>query len=130
MTIAAAQMPEFKRSSGGGRLVVTWMVLLAFALQSYITQTHIHDATAPARSAIPAGVSQATVAATSPADQEAIACPFCQAVAAAGAFFAAPPVVPAPPLAQARTVASAPVAIGLFLPSAGFSWRSRAPPQS
>jgi hypothetical protein len=126
MSSAAAQVIDMRRS-GAWRAALTWMVLLAFALQSYITQTHIHNPPAPAGRA---AIAEVVSAGGAPADREDIACPFCQAVAAAGAFFAATPVVATLPAAQARTPVSPPAVLGLHLASAGFNWRSRAPPQS
>jgi hypothetical protein len=112
MTSAAAHFAKSRR------LAVIWTVLLAFALQSYITQTHFHP--------LPAAAAQAAA----PAGDEADACPFCEAIAVAGAFFASPPVVFGPPAVEARAAISPPALAGLLVAPAGFSWRSRAPPQA
>lgn len=105
------------------------MVLLAFALQSYITQTHVHPSPAAAG---PAAMATAAISAHDPApdSHEAIACPFCQAIAAAGGFVT-PTLVAVAFLGQAQAAAlpqfeTRPPALA----APGFSWRSRAPPQS
>ena len=110
--------------TGAWRLVVSVILLFAFGLQSYITQTHFH------RPPVAAERLALVAHGPSPADNEATGCPYCQAVAAAGAFFAsATPFLGAPPL---RALAPARPAILLSLANAAvsFSWRSRAPPQS
>ena len=43
MKLAAAHLPSTARSCAQ-RLLVTWVLLLAFTLQSYVTQTHFHGA--------------------------------------------------------------------------------------
>ena len=130
MTVAAAHFPEIGRTSVG-RLVATWILLLAFALQSYVTQTHVHRALIPAASASAAQAAHRTFAqSASPVDDEAVACAFCQAIAAAGAFLSPAGVAVPSLLVQAEAAAAAPTVVGLAIAPAGFSWRSRAPPQS
>lgn len=127
---ATAHFPDIGRA-GAGRLVLTWMVLLAFALQSYITQTHVHHApTAAGRAPMVALVGATSALSPAPADHEAIACPFCQAIAAAGGFFTPAPVAIFLLVGQAESVALPTVDVGLAGAAAGFSWRSRAPPRS
>ena len=130
MNVAAAHVPEIGRTSPG-RFVVTWILLLAFALQSYVTQTHVHRAPSAAESgAIVGVVGQVSARAVPPVHDEGIACPFCQAISAAGAFFS-PAAVELPRLvAQARAAALSQILVGLAIAPAGFSWRSRAPPQA
>ncbi len=125
---ATAHFPDIGRASAG-RPVVTWMVLLAFALQSYITQTHVHYAPAPAvRAPMVAGAISAHSPA--PTDHEAIACSFCQAIAAAGGFVSPAPLALSFLVGQAETAILPPVDVGFAAAAAGFNWRSRAPPQS
>jgi hypothetical protein len=102
------------------------MVLIAFALQAYVTQTHIHSPPIPQIGVASAG--SATAQAPTPADEET-ACPFCQAMAAAGAFVGPPPTAVTLPIVRIEADALPSVVIGLILQAAGFSWRSRAPPQ-
>jgi hypothetical protein len=114
------------------RLAANLVVLLAFALQSYVTQTHFHPETlafdaAPAAKAVP------HASAYNPAlggDQEKV-CPLCQMVASAGAFFLpGPPLVLA--LAACAVVISRLAAAGSprAAAPAGFARGSRAPPQT
>lgn len=108
------------------RRAATWLLVLAFALQSYVTQIHIHHVSAGS-SAIVKVLSKAPAPRSLPGDSGTQDCPLCQAVAHAGAFFA--PVTPLLPL---------PVLWGEFLARAthaqtadGISthdWHSRAPP--
>lgn len=130
---ATAHFPDIGRASAG-RLVVTWMMLLAFALQSYITQTHIHPAPVARAPMVAVGgaISGGAISAHSPApaEHEAIACPFCQAIAAAGGFFSPAALALSFLVGQAGTAVLPPIDVGLAGAAAGFSWRSRAPPQS
>jgi hypothetical protein len=127
---ATAHLPDIGRA-GVGRLVVTWLALLAFAMQSYITQTHIHlDPAAAGRAPIVAVGGAITAHSPAPTEHEEIACPFCQAIAAAGGFVTPAHVALSFLVSQAETAALPPIAVGLAAIAAGFSWRSRAPPQS
>ena len=75
------------RRRGIGRHVITFLMLLAFALQSYLTQTHIHWASETSRqNCVSVCVVQAPHR-SSPFG-EAGDCPLCQAIVHAGAFFA------------------------------------------
>ena len=129
MPAGAANFPESGRA-GAWRLVATWMVLLAFALQSYVTQTHIHPAPFAAdRAPIAQVVGAVSVQVASPLD-EAVACPFCQAIAAAGALHG-PVAVAIDRLVFATLAAHGPPTVaGRATQPAGFSWRSRAPPHA
>jgi hypothetical protein len=123
MNGAAAQVRGIERA-GAWRLLATWVVLLAFALQSYVTQTHVHPSPAPAEA-----VSQMSVPAV-PAGDDTTLCSLCQAIAAAGAFFSPAAVVVALPAVLAQATAAPPAGRSLAAAAASFSWRSRAPPQS
>ncbi|MDE2185099.1 MAG: hypothetical protein KGJ78_18965 [Alphaproteobacteria bacterium] len=106
---------------------MTWILLLAFALQSYITQTHMHPAANPAANApIVKNVSKAP--ASAPADRDALNCPFCQAIAMAGAFFT--PAAPLLFLPALWVMLAAPhVSVILLHPAFARGWHSRAPPR-
>ena len=114
------------------RIVLTLAVLLGFALQSYVTQTHIH---LPGGDGIYAGASADTVTKGSPAHHgdkrspkdDPANCPLCQQILIAGAFVAPPTVAlilpmemafAAPPALSARRHSKSP----------SHSWHSRAPP--
>ena len=123
MNVAAEHLPEIRRA-GARRLVVTWIVLFAFALQSYVTQTHVH------RAPLVEFAGKISADSASPVGDEAIACPFCQAIATAGAFFSPAAIALSPLVVQAEAADLPPIVAGLAIAPAGFSWRSRAPPRS
>jgi hypothetical protein len=119
MKIAATRTAGTKK---GWRFAV-WLILAAFALQSYVVQTHIHDATPAAVSKIFTAIGHGK----SPANNSPLDCPFCQAT-----------------LSDAFVLSSAPfiffLPVGIFLAApdrpgpasydtAAHIWRSRAPPQ-
>ena len=129
MSAAAAQFTDRARP-GAWRLAVTWALLLAFALQSYVTQTHLHPAAVPERAGAAQSVGHAVALPAPPAGEEAIACPLCQAIAAAGSFLAPSLSSTQPPAMLALLLAAGPAAVaGLAATPLGFAWRSRAPPQ-
>ena len=97
MRTAATRVSVVRRRVSGWRYV-TWILVLAFSLQSYVAQTHIHI-TLHTIDRAAAGKPLASTPAhnkKSPAEDGTDACPFCQAVANASAFFApaAPLVLP------------------------------------
>lgn len=108
---------------GSGWQFIACLILIAFTLQSYITQTHIHNAA-------PAAVSKIFTHShgKAPLDDSPVDCPFCQAVAHDGPFHL--PTVPLLILSIAF-VELAPLALRLRDSSEAFahSWRSRAPPK-
>jgi len=122
MRTAAIQLQD-RTGFGRWRLAATWILILAFALQSYVTQTHFHPATIQV-------VAHSSVHTAPPGGSEEVACPLCQAVASAGAFVATDSVATLPIGAWAAFACRAPVRTGLTLTPAGFAWRSRAPPQA
>lgn len=122
MTAAAAQVQDRTRG-GARRLAVTWILLFAFALQSYVTQTHFHE-----RVVQPAP--RVSVQTSSPGGGEALACPLCQAVASAGVFLTPDVTAALSPAVWSILVSPAPAATGRATGPAGFAWRSRAPPRS
>jgi len=108
----------------GWRLIAI-LVMLAFTLQSYVAQTHIHEAAPPASAALIKNLGHNK----SPVDNSPLDCPFCQAVAHDGAFF-----VPDAPILFLAAQWVAMAAPHFFLADhsadANHSWRSRAPPRS
>jgi|SRR5580693_3922914 hypothetical protein len=111
-----------KTRDRGWRFAI-WLVLAAFTLQAYVTQVHIHDAA-------PATVTQAadTVHGKSSGGDNPLDCPFCQAVAQAGAF--ALPATPLLLLSVAGIMLAAPDhPAPASYDSVAHIWRSRAPPQ-
>jgi hypothetical protein len=75
------------RRRGIGSRAITFLLLFAFALQSYLTQTHIHGI-----SGTPAQTCISKCVVHSPISQSplggAAECPLCQAIVHAGAFYA------------------------------------------
>lgn len=122
MRAAAFQFQDGARP-GARRFAVTWILLLAFALQSYVTQTHLH-----AQAFQPAP--RASAHSSSPGDGEALACPLCQVVASAGVFLTPAAMAAVPPGAWSVPISRAPAETGRTTAPAGFAWRSRAPPRS
>lgn len=104
------------------------LVAFAFALQSFLTQTHIHGAPASfggfAIVKIDAGSSGGSKA---PADNSPLDCPYCQAIAHSGLFF-----MPAAPLLRLPVELAhsiiAPDFVQVIKSAAILHQRSRAPP--
>ncbi|HTQ14801.1 MAG TPA: DUF2946 family protein [Rhizomicrobium sp.] len=124
------------QSFGGWRSAFVFLIALAFGLQSYITQTHIHITSGDAQALGFNSTHQPEWSGTSsqsgdrdnhPDKDDPAHCPFCQAVAASGA--AVVPVIPIVPQ---------PISLPAFEPQvrntilhAGtprHNWLSRAPP--
>ena len=108
-----------------GWRVIAILVMLAFSFQSYVAQTHIHEAAAPATAALIKNLGHNK----SPVDNSPLDCPFCQAVAHDAAFF-----VPHSPLlflsAQWVEMAAPHFVLADHSADANHNWRSRAPPHS
>jgi hypothetical protein len=104
-------------------------LLLAFTLQCYAIQTHIHGAPQAADGGpLVKGIEKSIDHGKSPAAPDTADCPICQAIAHTGAFFA-----PAAPLlvlpAWAGPVASPVTLRAIFRAAATHNWFSRAPPR-
>ncbi len=126
MKVAAAYVTGIGRGSAR-RVCVTLILLLAFTLQAFITQTHVHRATSD-RAPIGHVVGQTSATAAAHKSDEAIACPFCQAMLVAGAFFTPAPTILSTPASLAVALAPPLISVGRTTAAASFSWRSRAPP--
>jgi hypothetical protein len=119
------------------RSVVVLVALTAFALQSYVTQTHIHM-TAAAQSSQSAPKMAAKDAKSDPgttprdrypSNQDPANCPLCQEILHAGHYVAPSAVaffLPSQSLSIIPLLAAAPVSLA----PAGYSWQSRAPPRA
>lgn len=128
MRKSATQLADIRRGNPGWR-AVTWLLLLAFTLQTFVTQTHIHGT--------PQGVAGAAVGTVfersspqdkSPIDHSTTACPFCQAIVHAGAFVAAAALLVPRPIDWASHSTRRLIETAISAPFA-HSWQSRAPPQ-
>lgn len=124
MKVAAARCSRIGRTNVASR-VLAFVTILAFALQSFIIQTHIHGGSLNDPAAISAASSLSHSKDShnkSPAD-----CPLCQAVAHTGAFLT--------PTAAAMLLPSSVQNIVLCLVVQAITvarthgWQSRAPPQ-
>jgi hypothetical protein len=124
------------RESGWRRLVLA-VAMLAFALQSYVTQTHIHYASVQAFGLSSADVftpvakdanGKAIPEKKSPANDDPANCPICQAVAHAGQFVTPTAIGFALP---SETVVFIPLAIAALTAreTASHNWQGRAPPR-
>ena len=128
MRTAATRVSLVGRRVSGWRHV-TWILVLAFSLQSYVTQTHIH--------VTPHTIGRVTVGKLlagrpahkkSPAEDGTDVCPFCQAVASASAFFAPTAPLVQPPALWAESIVL-PLRAGAVGDTVAHNWHSRAPPQ-
>ncbi|MGH6888572.1 MAG: hypothetical protein ACREHF_05175 [Rhizomicrobium sp.] len=121
-----AERPTWVDRGGAGWRAVTLVVVLAFTLQSYITQTHLHAQSH-------AGAAQVTLDAPhhgkTPLDEGVGACPFCQATVHAGAFFVPSSPVLVLPASPIGFVSFAPTPAAP-VPGVAHTWYSRAPPPS
>ena len=111
-----------------GFRAIAWVVLLAFTLQSFVTQVHIHgafSASTPAVEKLAGGSSHSKA----PAQNGTSDCPFCQAITHAGAFAA--PSAPGLILQISFAETAAPLLIAVVAAIAPpHPWQSRAPPQA
>ena len=109
---------------------IALLALVAFTLQSFIIQTHIHGVSRNFD-----GTAIVKILASSPAhgkvpvDNSPLDCPFCQAIAHTGAFFT--PAAPILILPSVWTECAAPsFLLCTVARAAARSWQSRAPPQA
>ncbi len=104
------------------------LVLAAFTLQSFVTQTHIHGSQAGAETGI-VKIVHVPSQGQNPLDTSESGCAFCQAVAHSGVFFApsSPALVLPTSWALFFSVASSSIAAASAL---AHDWQSRAPPKA
>jgi hypothetical protein len=119
------EIPAVRRRGIGWQAIV-FLLTLAFALQSYLTQTHIHwTSQTSSRTCVSACVASSPHR-SSPFG-EAADCPFCQAIVHAGAFFA--PAILAIVLPCLRVESPVPAMREFMLRTASVRHgQSRAPP--
>lgn len=113
------------RRAGAGWRALSLVLLLAFTVQSFVTQTHLHGVSAAGDAQI---AFQTPHHGKTPLDEGVAACPFCQAAVHAGAFFAPASPILVLPASSAGFAAYAPVHAALRHTIA-HAWYSRAPPQ-
>jgi hypothetical protein len=128
MTAAAVKSGNI-RHSGSARRIVVFIAMLAFALQSFVTQTHIHGEPRGISGVFKIAAHQSPAQSKAPFDNSRADCPFCQAIIHAGAF-----VTPAAPLLYLPFVWIGTVALVFTAPAAfdadAHDWKSRAPPRA
>ena len=113
--------------AGVARLAITLFALLAFSLQSYVTQIHIHGATWNTAAALDAGKTQQPGKIPASGDQSS--CPICQVIAHAGQFVTPSAVaIVLPALVALHVVVDKDTATVTH--STSHSWKSRAPPRN
>ena len=127
MTAAAAGYSKNGRASLASRFVV-FLVVLVFAFQSYVAQTHIHGQAQSLYGVAKIAAAPSPMPGKLPLDNSPTDCPFCQAVNLAGAF-----ITPAALLFQLPQMWVASVThIVIARDASGavaHDWKSRAPPR-
>jgi hypothetical protein len=119
---ATARSPR----TGAARLAITLFTLLAFTLQSYVAQIHIHGASWNTTQTVDAGT--APQPGKLPVTDDQNSCPICQVIAHAGQFVAPSAVAISRPALTAFHV-TVDKDTAAVTTSASHSWKSRAPPR-
>jgi hypothetical protein len=111
------------------RLGVTLFALLAFALQSYTTETHIHKPALPSWAGIAAALDLGVPVKNgkAPAKQDQQNCPLCQGVAHAGAFVSPATAAALAPTLSVQIIAAV-LDAALSFNTLSHDWQSRGPP--
>jgi hypothetical protein len=129
MTQRAILSMNLPSRSPAMRLLIVLLTLLAFGLQSYITQTHIH--LVPDSFASAAGIVNGKQPQPDrfPANGDPANCPICQEILHTGQF-----ITPSAAVLLLPSIAVSIVAIVTDIPAAAqgtsHTWRSRAPPRA
>jgi hypothetical protein len=118
-----------KAPSSTFRLLVTAFALLTFALQSYVTQTHIHLAPGSFASYSELGAAKKQLPDKFPAQDDPANCPICQEILHSGQF-----VTPTAAATLLPSLSVSIIAIVIHIvvaPEAtSHTWQSRGPPQN
>jgi len=129
-----AKTKALKRHSAptltGWRRALVYAVLVAFALQTYIVQTHIHFA--PAALSQLAGGHEAVPQGSHdkyPANDDPANCPICQEILHSGQYLTPSAAALLLPTLAVSTIAMVDKALP-HLSAPSHSWRGRAPPHS
>jgi len=128
MKTTTAEFAGFQRDSFGWRSIA-WVLAIAFALQSYVIQTHIHGLALSVETSVAGNShSKSSGPAKTPSDDSNSSCPYCQAIIHAGLFLM--------PAAQALYLPSLwavcdtqPTCSSSLAISPAHGWQSRAPPR-
>lgn len=128
MKAATARYSGLRRTGLASPFVV-FVTALAFLLQSFITQTHVHgdaaDHADQASAHISGQISGQFSASQGDIPFEQSQCPFCQAIVHAGAFLMPSSL---PSLLPVATVSVALSFVMRAASAAAHNWQSRAPP--
>jgi hypothetical protein len=125
MTATAARQTK---NTGSRFRAIAWVVLLAFTLQSFITQTHIHGVFGGGNAAAKV-LASGSPHGKAPGQNSSADCPFCQAITHAGAFAA--PSAPSLILPVSLAEIGAPLLLAAIIGIApSLPWHSRAPPRA
>jgi hypothetical protein len=116
------------RRIGPARRFVVFVAILALALQSYIAQTHVHDALRSFDGTAKIADTRSPAQNQSPLDHRAADCPLCQAVIHGGVFITPATQLLNLPFLWVETFMPAFTAPDASIASA-HDWRSRAPPR-
>jgi hypothetical protein len=108
------------------RLALALLMLVAFTLQSYVTQTHIHLGS----TAVTAGIVSDTHGGKSnPLDNETTNCLFCQEMLHAGTFVT-PAAVALPLPIEYASILRLDLALPLLTGAIPHGWQGRGPPRN
>jgi Protein of unknown function (DUF2946) len=110
------------RKPGPIRLALALLLLVAFTLQSFVTQVHVHGATWSVAAHQQKPDKQ-------PTGDDQSGCPICQVIAHSSHFIAPSVAVPAP-LATAMFFFVAAQDSAAISQATSHDWRSRAPPKA
>ena len=129
MAKVKALRPHASATLSGWRLVLVYTALLAFALQGYVFQTHIHFT--PAEAARLVGDVDTNSANGHhdkfPANDDPANCPICQEILHSGQFVTPAAQFLLPPSLAVSTIAVVDQVLPHVL-APSHSWRGRAPP--
>lgn len=116
------------------RLTLTWLILLAFTWQSFLTQTHIHHLSTVALAGhiglkAPASNSASTPKDKYPANEDPANCPLCQEIISAGyAVVPAAALLVLPSFVTLNFIVFVELTTPFRAPS--HIWQGRAPPSA
>jgi hypothetical protein len=130
MANARVQRLRTRAALSGWRLVLVYTALLAFALQGYVFQTHIHF-TPSELAGLTGDVDTNTANGHHdkfPANDDPANCPICQEILHSGQFVTPAAQFLLPPSLAVSTIAVVDQALPHIL-APSHSWRGRAPPQ-
>ena len=124
----AAKILKIRHGERGWRFIAL-MLLAAFTLQSYVTQTHIHGTALDSAAVVKVLAEAPAQGGSAPIDKSEQDCPFCQAIVHAGAFFTPAAPILLPPVLWAQLIAPV-IAVSAVAAAPAHDWLSRGPPQS